>query len=105
MNSSHSDKTIVTLPSNEHAAFEKWLLAEQGLDAQWDASRNRYMPFPAHVAWRAYRFGRRAYETKDFQEVIVGNTTENGIVMCDSKLPPDLDLYVRLPLGRGANHE
>lgn len=50
MNSSHSDKTIVTLPSNEHAAFEKWLLAEQGLDAQWDASRNCYMPFPAHVA-------------------------------------------------------
>ena len=77
----------------------------QNRDLMRNGMRRATVICPSLRMWRAYRFGRRAYETKDFQEVIVGNTTENGIVMCDSKLPPDLDLYVRLPLGRGANHE
>lgn len=39
----------------ERAAFEAWLMAEHLLDATWNADRNCYDEFPAHLAWKAWR--------------------------------------------------
>lgn len=35
--------------------FEKWLLNEQGLTAEWDEDRNCYKEFQAHLAWKAWQ--------------------------------------------------
>lgn len=40
---------------DERAAFEKWLLDTHGLDDEWDAARNCYKRFEAHLAWTAWR--------------------------------------------------
>ena len=40
--------------AEQRAAFEAWLLDEQGLTATWDEERNCYEEFPAHLAWRAW---------------------------------------------------
>ena len=38
-----------------HNAFEKWLDETMGLDAEWDAERNCYKEFAAHLAWKAWQ--------------------------------------------------
>jgi hypothetical protein len=44
-----------TTPEPQRAAFEAWLMAEHLLDATWNAERNCYDEFPAHLAWKAWR--------------------------------------------------
>jgi hypothetical protein len=39
----------------ERKIFEAWLRKEHWLDATWDAERNVYKEFPAHLAWCAWR--------------------------------------------------
>ncbi len=46
-----------TTPEPQRAAFEAWLMAEHLLDATWNAERNCYDEFPAHLAWKAWRAG------------------------------------------------
>lgn len=56
-----------TTPEPQRAAFEAWLMAEHLLDATWNAERNCYDEFPAHLAWKAWqrllagRFGRQLF--------------------------------------------
>ncbi len=47
---------------SEQKRFEKWLLDEHGLVATWDQQRNCYAEFPAHLAWKAWRYKGETHE-------------------------------------------
>jgi len=40
--------------------FEVWLLEEHGLEAEWQAERNCFKEFPAHLAHQAWQASRAA---------------------------------------------
>lgn len=42
----------------ERTAFEAWLMADHMLDATWNAERNCYDEFPAHLAFKAWQAAR-----------------------------------------------
>ena len=49
---------IVRAQNPERAAFEAWLMAEQMLGATWNAERNCFDEFPAHLAYKAWQAAR-----------------------------------------------
>lgn len=43
-----------SVTSNGRSSFENWLQNVHGLSSEWDAKRNCYKDFAAHLAWRAW---------------------------------------------------
>lgn len=51
-----------TRASADRTEFERWLLAEHGLDDEWDEARNCYKKFACHLAWKAWNAARSGHE-------------------------------------------
>jgi hypothetical protein len=54
-----------SVTSKERAAFERWLHDVHGLSSTWQAERNCYKDFPAHLAFCAWKEARASDEPCD----------------------------------------